>query len=97
MRVAQSWRVGQKAKDNGAVLFVFMQEHKMQLQVGYGLEGAMPDALCKRIIANEITPRFKLGDYGGGLSAGVTTILAAVKGEYKGTGLTVAEGGQGTT
>ena len=90
VRVAQSWRVGQKAKNNGAVLFVFMQDHKMYLQVGYGLEGAMPDALCKRIIANEITPRFKAGDYGGGLSAGVTAILAAAKGEYKGTGQTVA-------
>jgi len=94
VRVAQSWRVGQKAKDNGAVLFVFMQEHAMQLQVGYGLEGALPDALCKRIIENEITPRFKAGDYSGGLSAGVAAILAAAKGEYRGTGRTVADGRQ---
>ncbi|MGA3181471.1 MAG: TPM domain-containing protein [Verrucomicrobiota bacterium] len=95
VRVAQSWRVGQKAKDNGAVLFVFIGDRKMYLQVGYGLEGAMPDAICKRIIDNEITPRFKAGDYEGGLKAGVTAILAAAKGEYKGTGRTVAEGGQG--
>jgi uncharacterized protein len=91
VRVAQSWRVGQKAKDNGAVLFVFIADHKLYIQVGYGLEGALPDALCKRIIANEITPRFKAGDYNGGLSAGVAAILAAAKGEYKGTGRTVAD------
>jgi len=95
VRVAQSWRVGQKAKDNGAVLFVFIADHKLYLQVGYGLEGALPDALCKRIIENEITPRFKAGDYSGGLSAGVTAILAAAKGEYKGTGRTVADGRPG--
>ena len=96
VRVAQSWRVGQKAKDNGAVLFVFIADHKLYMQVGYGLEGALPDALCKRIIANEITPRFKAGDYNGGLSAGVAAILAAAKGEYKGTGRTVADQGFGS-
>ena len=91
VRVAQSWKVGQKDKNNGAVLFVFIQDHKMFLQVGYGLEGAMPDALCKRIIADEITPHFKAGDYNAGLTNGVNAILAAAKGEYKGTGRTVAE------
>src|SRR5208283_2228805 len=53
VRVAQSWGVGQKGKNNGAVLFVFVQDHKMYIQVGYGLEGALPDALAKRIIENE--------------------------------------------
>ena len=85
VRVAQSWKVGQKLKDNGAVLFVFVAQHKVYLQVGYGLEGALPDALCKQIIDQQITPRFKQGDYGGGLSAGVDSIIAATKGEYKGT------------
>src|SRR5690242_10862937 len=70
VRVAQAWRVGQKAKNNGAILFVFIQDRKMFLQVGYGLEGALPDALAKRIIEDEIKPRFKAGDYAGGLSAG---------------------------
>jgi len=93
VRVAQSWRVGQKAKDNGAVLFVFIQDRKMFLQVGYGLEGVLPDALCKRIIEDEIKPGFKAGDYDSGLAAGVSAILAATKGEYKGTGRTVADGG----
>ena len=91
VRVARSWQVGQKNKDNGAVLFVFVQEHKMFLQVGYGLEGVLPDALCKRIIAEQIAPRFKAGDFDSGLAAGVQAILAATKGEYKGKGTTVAE------
>jgi uncharacterized protein len=68
----------------------------MYLQVGYGLEGALPDALAKRIIETEIKPSFRNGDYDGGLGAGVTAILAATQGEYKGTGATVAERGQMT-
>ena len=95
VRVARSWQVGQKNKNNGAVLFVFVQDHKMFLQVGYGLEGVLPDALCKRIIDEQITPRFKAGDFDGGLTAGVQAILAATKGEYKGTGTTVADNGTG--
>ena len=91
VRVARSWQAGQKGKNNGAVLFVFIQDHKMFLEVGYGLEGVLPDALCKRIIDEQITPRFKAGDFDGGLTAGVQAILAAIKGEYKGTGTTVAE------
>jgi uncharacterized protein len=89
--VKRAWKVGQQGKDNGVVLFVFVQEHKMYIQVGYGLEGVLPDALCKRIIADEITPRFKSGDYDGGLSAGVAAMLAATRGEYKGTGRTAYE------
>lgn len=91
VRVAQAWKVGRQKQDNGAVLFVFVQDHKLYLQVGYGLEGALPDALCKRIIDDEITPRFRNGDFAGGLTAGVNAILAAAKGEYKGTGQTVAD------
>ena len=86
VRVARAWKTGQKGKDNGAILFVFVQDHKMFIQVGYGLEGALPDAICKRIVADEIAPRFKSGDYNGGLSAGVAAMMAATKGEYKGTG-----------
>ena len=91
VRVAQSWKVGQKGKDNGAVLFVFTQDRKMYLQVGYGLEGVLPDALCKRIIEDEIKPHFRSGDFDGGLTAGVQAIIAAAKGEYKGSGRTVAQ------
>ena len=91
VRVAQSWGVGQQGRNNGAVLFVFVQDHKMYIQVGYGLEGALPDALAKRIIDYEISPHFRAGDIDGGLRAGISAILAATKGEYKGTGQTVAD------
>src|SRR5215471_16480906 len=91
VRVAQAWRVGQKAGNNGAVLFVFVQDRKMYIQVGYGLEGALPDALAKRIIENEIKPRFRAGDFDGGLTAGIAAMLAATKGEYKGTGRTAGD------
>lgn len=91
VRVARTWRVGQKVKNNGAVLFVFVQDRKMFLQVGYGLEGVLPDALCRRIIDEQIAPHFKTGDYDSGLTAGVRSIMAATQGEYHGTGRTVAE------
>lgn len=91
VRVAREWKVGQKDKNNGAVLFVFVQDHKMYVQVGYGLEGVLPDAICKRIIDDQIAPHFKTGDFNGGLVSGVQSIIAATRGEYKGTGRTVAE------
>jgi uncharacterized protein len=91
VRVARAWKVGQKIKNNGVVLFVFIQNRQMFLQVGYGLEGALPDALCKQITEYEIKPHFKTGDYAGGLAAGINAILAATKGEYKGTGATVGD------
>lgn len=96
VRVARAWKVGQKVKNNGAALFVFVQDHKLFIQVGYGLEGALPDALAKQIIDNEITPRFKQGDFDGGLTAGVAAMMAATKGEYKGTGRTVNESNNGS-
>jgi uncharacterized protein len=91
VRVARSWHVGQKDKNNGAVLFVFIQDRRMFIQVGYGLEGVLPDALCKRIIDEQIEPRFKAGNYDAGLTAGVQSILAATKGEYKGNGQTAGD------
>ena len=97
VRVAQSWHAGVKGRDNGAVLFVFAQNHTMSLQVGYGLEGAIPDAIAKRIITDTIRPHFKAGDYDGGLRAGVAAIMAATRGEYRGTGrLAGAHRGGGT-
>jgi len=91
VRVAQIWGVGQRDKKNGAVLFIFSQDRKLYIQVGYGLEGALPDALCKQIIANEITPHFRSGDYTAGVTAGVHALMAAARGEYRGTGRIVAE------
>jgi uncharacterized protein len=91
VRVAQAWKVGQQGRKNGAVLFIFSQDRKLFVQVGYGLEGVLPDALCKQIIENEITPRFRRGDFDGGVSAGTLALMAATRGEYKGTGRTVAD------
>jgi uncharacterized protein len=90
-RLFEEWGVGQKHKDNGAVLFVFIKDRKMRIEVGYGLESVLPDALAKRIIEEEIKPGFKRGDYDAGLSAGVLAMLQAAQGEYKGTGRTVAQ------
>jgi len=91
VRVAQSWGVGLKEKKNGAVLFIFSQDRKLYIEVGYGLEGVLPDATCKQIIANEITPRFRQGDFTGGVQAGVHAMLAATRDEYHGSGRTVRE------
>src|SRR6266404_4490158 len=67
-RVAQSWAVGQRDKRNGVVLFVFIQDRKIFIQVGYGLEGALPDAIAFDIYENRIKPHFRNNDYEGGLA-----------------------------
>ncbi len=95
VRVAQSWAVGQRDRRNGAVLFVFQETRDVRIVTGYGLEGALPDALAKQIIENEIIPRFRAGDFDGGVTAGVRAMVAATRGEYRGTGRTVATGAQG--
>jgi uncharacterized protein len=97
VRVAQAWGVGQRDRKNGAVLFIFRDDRSLYIQVGYGLEGVLPDARCKQIIENEITARFRTGDFQGGVVAGVQAILASIRGEYQGTGQTVrdAEGRSG--
>ncbi len=91
VRAAQKWGVGEKKIDNGAILFVFTEDRKMRIEVGYGLEGVLPDALAHRIQESEILPRFRSNDYPGGIEAGMTAMMAAIKGEYKGTGKTVNE------
>lgn len=90
-RTAEAWGVGQKAHDNGAVLFVFRQDHKLRIEVGYGLEGAIPDATAKTILDQEVTPAFRAGDFNGGVTRGVDAILQAAQGEYQGTGRTSAD------
>jgi uncharacterized protein len=90
-RVAQAWGVGQKERRNGAVLFVFIKDRKMFIQVGYGLEGTLPDATAFDITEYQIKPHFRDKDYEGGLAAGIDSIFKAIRGEYKGSGKTVAE------
>ena len=82
VRTAQSWRVGRKDWDNGAVLFVFVDDRKMRIETGYGLEGALPDQLAGRILDEQVRPRFRAGDWAGGLEAGIDGIMAATRGEY---------------
>jgi uncharacterized protein len=95
-RIAQSWKVGQAEKRNGAVLFVFIDDRKIFIQVGYGLEGALPDATTFDITERHIKPRFRAGDYTGGLEEGTDLILKAIRGEYKGDGATVQEKSRST-
>jgi uncharacterized protein len=90
-RVAQAWGVGQKDRRNGVVLFVFTEDRKMFIQVGYGLEGALPDITAFDITEYHIKPYFRVGDYEGGLATGIDLICKAILGEYKGSGKTVAE------
>src|SRR5207253_2783292 len=94
-RVAEAWGVGQKERRNGVVLFVFIQDRKMFIQVGYGLEGALPDATAFDITERHIKPLFRAGNYEAGLATGIDLICKAIRGEYKGLGKTVAEGHSG--
>lgn len=84
-------KIGQQGKDNGALLLVFVKNRKIWIATGRGLEGALPDAICKRIVSDQIAPRFQAGDFDGGLVQGVNAMMAAAKGEYTGTGTTVNE------
>src|SRR5262249_24052844 len=81
IRVAEAWKIGKKGFDNGAILLIARDDRKLRIEVGYGLEGVMPDAIASRIIREVITPRFRSGDYAGGIEAGVDAILKITKGE----------------
>jgi uncharacterized protein len=81
IRVAEAWKVGQRRFDNGAILLVAQKERKIRIEVGYGLEGILPDAVASRIIREEIAPRFRTGDYVGALDAGTEAIIKVARGE----------------
>ncbi|GJE68627.1 TPM domain-containing protein [Methylorubrum podarium] len=80
-RLARSWGIGQKKTNNGVLLLVAPKERKVRIEVGYGLEGALTDALSKTIITSAITPRFRQGDFSGGVEAGVDAILPILAGD----------------
>lgn len=82
VQLANRWKIGRGAKDNGVIILAAIGDRKINISPGYGLEGALPDALCGRIIRNEITPAFKQGQYYQGFSQGGDAIIAATKGEY---------------
>jgi uncharacterized protein len=81
MRIADAWRPGRRSEDTGVVLLVATDDRKLRIVVGYGLEGILPDAIAKRIIDGDIAPRFKEGDFYGGIRAGVDRVMRVVEGE----------------
>lgn len=86
IRMFEAWRVGQKNKDNGVLLTVWKAERKIRIEVGYGLEPVLTDALAGRIIRDEMAPSFRQGDFYGGIARGVKAVMAATRGEYSGEG-----------
>lgn len=81
IRVAEKWKLGRKGIDDGALLILAKQDHAVRVEVGYGLEGVIPDAIAKRIVSETIIPRLKRDDYFGGVKAGVEAMIEAVDGE----------------
>jgi uncharacterized protein len=81
IRVAESWKIGKKGFDNGVILVVAVNDRRLRLEVGYGLEGVLPDAIANTIITNYIVPRFRERDYAGGIVSGIEAVLKVIKNE----------------
>jgi uncharacterized protein len=81
IRVAESWKIGQKGFDNGVIFVVAPQDRQLRLEVGYGLEGVLPDAVASRIIRELVVPRFRDKDFEGGISSGIDAVLKTIRGE----------------
>ncbi len=81
IRVAEAWKLGRKGVDDGVLLLLAKDDRNMRLEVGYGLEGPIPDAIAKRVIAETITPYLQKGDFAGGIQAGVDQLIKLVDGE----------------
>lgn len=86
IRVAEAWKLGTADRDNGVILLVAVHDRKMRIEVGQGLEGPLPDAICNRIIRNEMAPAFRRKQYDDGVIAAIEGIRQAIKGEYTGSG-----------
>jgi len=81
-RLFERWRLGQKGLDNGVLLAVYLEDRKARIEVGYGLEGRLTDALSRRILEQELIPRFREKDYAQGIRSACAAIVAATRGEY---------------
>lgn len=81
VRVEETWKLGRKGVDDSVLLVIAKQDRKIRIEVGYGLEGVLPDAAAKRIIEDDITPRFREGDFYGGLRAGADRVMRTIEGE----------------
>lgn len=88
IRVAEKWKIGQKKKDNGVILFASKNDRRMRIEVGRGLEGVLTDLLSGRILDNIIRPRFRNGDFDGGFLDGTGSIIQACRGEFKNDSIT---------
>jgi uncharacterized protein len=84
IRLAQAWRIGQKGLDNGVIFLVFLDDRQMRIEVGYGLEPTLTDAVASSILRDVVAPRFRDGKIADGIAAGLTAIEAAIKGTYRG-------------
>lgn len=82
-KLFRAWGIGQKNKNNGVLILIFIKDRKLRIEVGYGLEGSIPDAIAKRIIDEKIVPNFRIGNYSGGIKSAIITIKQAISGEYK--------------
>src|SRR6185369_15895257 len=81
IRVAEAWKIGRKKVDDGLILIVAKDDRRLRVEVGYGLEGAIPDSVAKRVIDERITPRFRAGDFYGGVRDGVDQLIKLAEGE----------------
>ena len=81
IRLAEAWKIGRKGVDDGAILLIAKNDRRMRIEVGYGLEGILPDAIAKRIIAETIAPKLRQGDYYGGVRGGVEQMIRVIDGE----------------
>jgi uncharacterized protein len=81
LRVAERWKLGRKGVDDGALLLIAKNDRALRIEVGYGLEGVIPDAIANRVIDEIIVPRFRQGDYAGGVDAGIERLIGLVNGE----------------
>jgi len=81
IRVAEIWKIGKKGFDNGVILVIAVKDRRLRLEVGYGLEGVLPDAIANQIINEYIVPRFRAQDYGGGIIVGMDAVLKVIKNE----------------
>ena len=84
LQVAEKNKLGKKGRDNGVLMVIAKSDRKVRIEVGYGLEGALTDAISDEIIRHFITPYFRNGDFAGGIDAGIIAIIATTKGEFKG-------------
>ncbi len=97
IRLAEAWKIGHKGADNGVIIIVAKDDRKMRIEVGYGLEGSIPDAIAKRIIAERMAPAFKQGDFFGGLHAAIEGLDQAMGGSPTVAPVQISPGGWKTS